>query len=66
MRDVDVRRAVHNKILRHHHGQDDTLVLDELGLLGGDTRVDIAVVNGKIHGYELKSDRDTLETRHCG
>ncbi|MEM8957540.1 MAG: sce7726 family protein [Pseudomonadota bacterium] len=36
-------------------------MLDELGLLNGSTRIDIAVVNGEIAGFELKSERDTLE-----
>jgi hypothetical protein len=36
-------------------------VLDELGLRHGTCRVDIAVVNGYLHGYEIKSDADTLE-----
>ncbi len=44
------------------HIQDpDTLVVDELGLRHGRARVDIAVVNGSIHGYEIKSDHDTLQ-----
>ncbi|WP_425249192.1 sce7726 family protein [Bradyrhizobium brasilense] len=61
MRDKDVRRALHGKVLREHHGQPDTLVLDELGLRHGTCRVDIAVVNGFLHGYEIKSDADTLD-----
>ncbi|WP_096331018.1 sce7726 family protein [Nannocystis exedens] len=61
MRDADLRAALHQKVLRDHHGQADTLVLDELGLWYGTARVDIAVVNGRLHGYEIKSDRDTLE-----
>lgn len=36
-------------------------IIEELGITHGAARVDIAVVNGVIHGYELKSDRDTLE-----
>ena len=27
----------------------------------GSVRIDIAVINGMMHGYEIKSDRDTLE-----
>ncbi|WP_437587348.1 sce7726 family protein [Sorangium sp. So ce1000] len=61
MRDADVRSALHRKVLREHHGQPDTLVLDELGLWYGTARVDVAVVNGRIHGYEIKSERDTLD-----
>jgi hypothetical protein len=34
--------------------------LDELGICRGQVRLDLAVVNGIVHGYEIKSDRDTL------
>jgi hypothetical protein len=61
MRDFDVRRALHSRVLRDHHGDPNTLVLNELGLRHGRCRVDVAVVNGSLHGYELKSDKDTLE-----
>lgn len=61
MRDRDVRNALHRKVLKEHHGDANTLVLDELGLRHGACRVDIAVVNGYLHGYEIKSDSDTLE-----
>lgn len=61
MRDRDVRQALHSRVLREHHGDPNTLVLNELGLRHGRCRVDVAVVNGSLHGYELKSDMDTLE-----
>src|SRR5436190_20887953 len=59
--DREVRDALHRKVLKEHHGDTSTLVLDELGLRHGTCRVDIAVVNGYLHGYEIKSDSDTLE-----
>jgi hypothetical protein len=47
--------------LRHRHRSDaDVVYLEELGLCRGQVRVDVAVVNGSIHGYEIKSDRDSL------
>jgi hypothetical protein len=61
MRDRDVRLALHRTVLREHHGDPDTLVVDELGLRHGLCRIDIAVVNGYLHGFEIKSDSDTLE-----
>jgi hypothetical protein len=61
MRDLDVRRALHAKELARHRNDPGTLVIDELGLAWGTVRVDVAVVNGSIHGYEIKSDSDTLE-----
>ncbi len=36
-------------------------IIEELGVTHGAARVDLAVVNGVIHGYELKSDLDTLD-----
>jgi hypothetical protein len=59
MRDIDIRRKlqVDNRL---HFGEPDTRIIQELGLCQGIARVDIAVVNGSIHGYEIKSERDTL------
>ena len=37
------------------------MILNELGLRQGKTRVDVAVINGEISGYEIKSSADTLE-----
>ena len=65
MHDRDVRAALHRKVLKEHHGESDTLVLDELGIRHGAARVDVAVVNGELHGFEIKSDSDTL-TRLAG
>lgn len=60
MRDIDVRMALHAKLAVDHAAElDDTLILDELGLCG-EVRVDIAVVNGALSGFELKSAKDNL------
>lgn len=61
MRDLDVRRALYQTVLAPHRADPDTLVVDELGLNWGSIRVDVAVVNGSIHGYEIKSDSDNLD-----
>ena len=37
-----------------------TVMVEELGLCRGLVRVDLAVVNGLLHGFEIKSDRDHL------
>ena len=60
MHDRDIRAALHASELSQHIAEPDTLILDELGICQGDYRVDVAVVNGALHGYEIKSDRDTL------
>ena len=32
-----------------------------MGVWSGTVRIDVAVLNGEMCGYEIKSDRDTLE-----
>ncbi|MCA8893181.1 MAG: sce7726 family protein [Hyphomonas sp.] len=58
--DAEIRAALYNKKFRHFEPRSDVLVVDELGLAHAKSRVDVAVINGTIHGYEIKSDRDTL------
>jgi len=60
MNDVEIRQNFHRKRLRRQHAQEDTLVIDELGLNHGKCRADIAVVNGHLIGYEIKSNKDSL------
>jgi hypothetical protein len=59
--DREIRVALHRKKLRSSHSCDDTIVVDELGLASAQARIDVAVINGCVHGYEIKSERDTLE-----
>jgi hypothetical protein len=60
MTDQLVRSAFHQSILQWAHCCEDTFVVDELGLKNGSFRADIAVLNGKIVGYEIKTENDTL------
>lgn len=60
MRDLDIRSSLRLQLETAHAGDPDTLIIDELGLCQGEARVDLAVVNGLIHGFEIKSARDTL------
>jgi F420-0:gamma-glutamyl ligase-like protein len=60
VRDSDLRAALLRRLDRRHSHDAKTLILQELGLRHGAARVDIAVVNGSLHGYELKSDSDSL------
>lgn len=56
----DIRTALRTRYLRHHHGRSDVLIIDELGLAHARSRIDLAVFNGHLHGYEIKSAGDTL------
>jgi hypothetical protein len=58
--DADIRQSIHRQLLRRHHAAADTLIVDELGLKHGHCRADIAVVNGRLIGYEIKSSKDSL------
>lgn len=58
--DSDIRRVLRSKLLLKHSDELDTVLIEELGLCRGQVRVDLSVVNGLMHGYEIKSDRDSL------
>lgn len=60
MTESDIRSALRRKLLQYYRLRPDTLVIDELGLAHARRRVDIAVINGYIHGYEIKSGQDDL------
>lgn len=61
IRDIDIRKKLHEDFSVIFANDADIIILDEFSLLQGETRVDIAVINGQIHGFEIKSDQDTLE-----
>jgi hypothetical protein len=58
--DREIRAALHRKKFRALHGRTDTLIIDELGLAHAKARIDIAAINGCVHGFEIKSAADTL------
>lgn len=58
--DQVIRSALRGRVRRKHLRARGSVLLEELGLCRGFARVDLAVVNGQLHGYEIKSDRDSL------
>lgn len=58
LRDCDIRPALRRVV--QESDTSDTVLIEELGLNKGTVRVDLAVVNGIMHAYEIKSDCDTL------
>lgn len=61
MRDSDVRGAVRDCLRAKYASDPSTRIVEEMGVWSGAVRVDIAVINGELLGYELKSNCDTLE-----
>lgn len=57
--DAEIRSALRARLLVGSCDK-DTVVIEELGVCRGQVRIDLAVVNGVFHGYEIKSDRDSL------
>lgn len=59
--DLNIRLAL-KEILEQRHAKDGKVrIIEELGIQHGTARIDIAVINGTLHGYEIKSDQDTLQ-----
>jgi hypothetical protein len=55
-------RASLLEFVRHQYASvPDTLFFEEFALHGGESRADLAALNGVLHGYEIKSSCDTLE-----
>jgi hypothetical protein len=60
MREAQIRSQLVSR-LHHRYAADPTTVIrQELGLCAGARRVDLAVINGELSGFEIKSDQDTL------
>ncbi len=61
MHDADIRKILHEVEMKRICALDpSTRVIDELGIFEGKFRIDVAVVNGFLHGFEIKSAEDNL------
>lgn len=61
MLDRDIRAYLYEDYLRQYTEDETACVVPEMGLSAHAARIDIGVVNGKLVGYEIKSDRDNLD-----
>ncbi|HVS53596.1 MAG TPA: sce7726 family protein [Opitutaceae bacterium] len=61
MNDALIRKRFHEQVLVSYHAASSTMVIDELGLQHGSCRADIAIVNGRMIGYEIKGETDSLK-----
>jgi hypothetical protein len=60
MRESEVRAALLQRLAQQHADEPNTLVVEELGLCQAEARVDVAVVNGRLEGWEIKTVADSL------
>ena len=60
MKDIDIRNSLMDKLNMQNEGH-DYLIIPEMVVCDGESRVDIAVANENLYGYEIKSDVDTLD-----
>lgn len=60
LKDADMRQVLVEKITQRNANL-NYRIISEMAICDGRARVDIAVANGKLYGYEIKSDADTLE-----
>lgn len=61
MKDPCIRELLRTTELKHYIDDSDSKIVEELSLPVAKARIDIAVINGSLHGYEIKSASDTLQ-----
>ena len=63
--DKDIRKILIKNFtgIQAYMSDTSTVVVNELDVCFGAARIDLAVVNGQLHGYEIKSEKDTLARR---
>jgi hypothetical protein len=60
LRDFDIREPLHRWLQLEHAHDPTTKIIHELKLPRPSARADVAVVNGELAGFEIKSDADSL------
>jgi hypothetical protein len=58
-RDADIRKVLVSDLRETYNDKDHDLVVEEFGC--NTARTDVAVINGALHAFEIKSDSDTLD-----
>jgi hypothetical protein len=61
LHDRHVRSALDLRLREEFASDATAVIIHELGLSQGHVRIDIAVVNGTLNGYEIKSPADNLQ-----
>lgn len=60
LNEKEVRNLLTNELIDMYRDCLETRTIIELGLDFGAARMNVAVLNGILHRYEIKSDLDTL------
>lgn len=58
--DRDIRDQLHRWLARKHSAEPETAILHEFEIPRPSARIDIALINGRLGGYEIKGAADTL------
>jgi hypothetical protein len=61
IKDAAIRAQLVDDITRRHPQSSDVRLVHELGIRHGRYRVDLALINGAMHGFEIKSEADTVD-----
>lgn len=60
LRDSDIRAPLHGWLENRFRKHRDTRIVYELNVPRPSARIDVAVINGEMSGFEIKSDADSL------
>ena len=55
-----LKQALFDYIRHQYQAWNSVLIIDELAIKNGLSRIDTAVIGNEIHGFEIKSDFDNL------
>lgn len=61
LKEIDIRNVLLQKLHNKFIDDNETKIVNEMGVLHGQSRIDVAVINGILHGYEIKSESDNLD-----
>lgn len=60
MRDPEIRTELHRRLQLRHGNDPNVRIVDEMSVLTGECRIDVALINGRLEGFEIKSESDSL------
>ncbi|WP_132746801.1 sce7726 family protein [Scopulibacillus darangshiensis] len=60
LKDQDLRNLLLKDLHNIYRDDNSTKIINEMGVLHGQSRIDVAVINGILHGFEIKSESDNL------